>query len=80
MEVLFYYVYPILTQKLHCEAKIDFFSSLKFCTSFAHEKMKKEIPTKIGYFSKISELFSTYCPNLPKTDENSNRLFNVSYT
>ena len=31
---------------------------LKFCICFAHENMKK-LPWNLGYFSKISEVFST---------------------
>ena len=62
-----------MTQKVHFKAKIDLFLIFKlfkfqlfsvnvqkvyFCTSFAHENMKKQPPLKVAYFSKIAKNFS----------------------
>ena len=43
---------------------IDFNVQKLFCICFAHESIL--FKSKVGYFTKIAEIFSTYCPKTIK--------------
>ena len=49
-----------------------------FLNFFAHENMKKT-PSKVGYFSKIAEIFSTTAGLKPAQISNSDDLHTMTY-